>query len=135
MDVLRDRALLRAGRLLEVLLERGDRGQDLLACRRDLLELARRQLAVLPDRGVADELADLLRVLGGDLRDELEEEPADELACLLERRQRGLLRPGRETAGPEVVVLVEALLLALGEERTGRARRFSRSASCSSRST
>src|SRR5581483_178654 len=74
------------------------------------------QLAVLADRGVADELADLLRVLRRDLRDELEEEPANELARLLERRQGLLLGPCRKTAGPEVVVLVEALLLALGEE-------------------
>ena len=116
MDVLRDRALLRAGRLLELLLERRDRGEDLLGCDGDVLELARRELAVVADRRVADELADLLRVLGRDLRDELEEEPADELARVLERRERLLLGPGREAAGPEVVVLVEALLLALGEE-------------------
>ena len=75
------------------------------------------ELAVVADRGVADELADLLRVLGRDLRDELEEEPADELARILERREHLLLGPGCETARPEVVVLVEALLLALGEER------------------
>src|SRR6185437_15161819 len=86
MDVLGDRALLRTGRLGELLLDRGDRGQDLLGGDRDLLELARGQLSVLADRGVPDELADLLRVLGRDLRDEPQEEPADELARLLERR-------------------------------------------------
>ncbi len=75
----------------------------------DLLELTRGELAVLADRGVADELADLLRVLGRDLRDELQEEPADQLARVLERREHLLLGPGREPAGPEVVVLVEAL--------------------------
>src|SRR5581483_6716118 len=56
VDVLRDRALLRARRLLELALERADRGEDLLGRRSDLLELARRELAVLADRGVADEL-------------------------------------------------------------------------------
>src|SRR5581483_9428704 len=116
MDVLRDRALLRAGRLLEILLERSDRREDLLAGDGDLLELARGELAVVANRRVADELADLLRVLRRDLRDELEEEPADQLARVLERRERLLLRPGREPARPEVVVLVEALLGAGREE-------------------
>jgi hypothetical protein len=64
MDVLGDRTLLRTGRLGELLLEREDRREDLLPGRRDLLELARREPAVVADRGVADELADLLRVLG-----------------------------------------------------------------------
>ena len=82
---------------------------------RDVLELARRELAVVADRGVADELADLLRVLGRDLADEVGEHPADEVARLLERRQRLLLGPVRQAAGPEVVVLVEALVLALRE--------------------
>ena len=49
--------------------------------------------------------------------DELDEHPADELARVLERRQHLLLGPAREPAGPEVVVLVEALVLALREER------------------
>ena len=49
--------------------------------------------------------------------DELDEHPADELARVLERREHLLLGPGREPAGPEVVVLVEALVLALGEVR------------------
>ena len=49
------------------------------------------------------------------LRGELDEDAADERPRLLERRQRLLLGPVGEAAGPEVVVLVEALLLALGE--------------------
>src|SRR2546430_2662582 len=62
-----------------------------------------------------NELADLLGVLGRDLLRHLDEEPADELARLLERRHALLLGPVRETAGPEVIVLVEATILALGE--------------------
>ena len=115
MDVLRDRALLRARRLVQLLLERCDRREHLLCGERDLVELARRQPAVVPDRGVADELADLLRVLRRDLGDELHEEAGDELARVLERRQALLLGPVGEPAGPEVVVLVEVPLLALGE--------------------
>src|SRR3982751_393833 len=57
MDVLRDRALLRTRRLREILLERLDRREDLLAGRGDLLDLARGELAVVADRRVADELA------------------------------------------------------------------------------
>src|SRR5262249_14238237 len=115
VDVLRDRALLRAGRLLGFLLERCDGCLDLLDRRGDHVELARRQAPVVTDRGVADELADLLRVLRGDLGDELDEQTADEPARVLERRQRLLLGPGREAAAPEVVVLVEVPLLALRE--------------------
>jgi hypothetical protein len=115
VEVLRDRALLRAGRLLGLLLERGDRRLDLLGGRGDGLELTRGEPAVVADRRVADELADLLRVLRRDLGDELDEETTDERARVLERRQRLLLGPGREPAGPEVVVLVEVPLLALGE--------------------
>src|SRR5258705_1167593 len=115
MDVLRDGTLLRTGRLGELLLEREDRGEDLLRRGCDLLELARREPAVVADRSVADELADLLRVLGRDLPDELDEQVADEAANVLERRQSLLLGPVRETAGPEVVVLVEVPLLALRE--------------------
>src|SRR5262249_57443773 len=111
VDVFGGRALLRAGRLLGLLLERRAGGLDLLGRCSDRLELARRQAPVVADRGVANELADLLRVLGRDLGDELDEEPAHERAGILERRQRLLLGPGRETAGPEVVVLVEVPLL------------------------
>src|SRR5581483_1082398 len=50
VHVLRDRALLRAGRLREVLLERCDRGEDLLGRGRDRLDLARRELPVVADR-------------------------------------------------------------------------------------
>src|SRR4029079_3805015 len=74
------------------------------------------ELAVVADRGVADELADLLRVLRRDLWDELDEQPVDELARVLERRERLLLGPVVEAADPEVVVLVEVALLALREE-------------------
>src|SRR5205085_7506070 len=116
MDVLRDRALLRARRLAEVLLERPDRLEDLLGRRGDLLELARRDPAVVADRRVADELADLLRVLRRDLRGALDQEPVHDGARVLERRQRLLLRPVVEAADPEVVVLVEVPLLALREE-------------------
>src|SRR5207237_6849435 len=77
--------------------------------------LPRSEPPVVADRVVADELADLLRVLGGDLLGEVGEHPADERARLLEGRQTLLLGPVREPAGPEVVVLVEVLLLALGE--------------------
>ena len=49
------------------------------------------------------------------LRDELDEEPADERARVLERRQRLLLGPVSRAAAPEVVVLVEVPLLALRE--------------------
>ena len=101
---------------VELLLERRDRGEHLLGRERDLVELARRQPAVVADRGVADELADLLRVLGRDLADELDEQAADEAARVLERREPLLLGPVREPAGPEVVVLVEVPLLALREE-------------------
>ena len=118
VDVLRDGALLRAGRLVLLLAKRLEGCPDLLGRRGDLLELARRQLAVVADRRVADELADLLRVLGRDLRDQLDEQAVDELARVLERREHLLLGPGREPAGPEVVVLVEALVLAVGEVGT-----------------
>ena len=80
--------------------ERRERRADLLGRDRDELELARGEPAVVADRRVADELADLLRVLGRDLRDELDEEAADERARLLERRQRLLLGPGRRARGP-----------------------------------
>ena len=118
VDVLGDRALLGAASPCSCSSRSGASAARICsAADRDLLELARGELAVVADRGVADELADLLRVLGRDLRDELDEEAADELARVLERREHLLLGPGREPAGPEVVVLVEALVLALGEVR------------------
>src|SRR2546421_692437 len=63
----------------------------------------------------AHELADLLRVLGRDLADEVDEHAAREATCLFQARERLLLGPVGEAARPEVVVLVEALVLALGE--------------------
>src|SRR5207244_1885666 len=115
VDVLRDRTLLRAGRL-RLLLEEGlEPREDLLGGGGDVLELTRCELAVVADRCVADELPDLLRVLGRDLADEVGEHLAGEVANLLERRHRLLLGPVREPAGPEVVVLVEALVLPLRE--------------------
>ena len=115
-DVLRDRALLRAARLLVLGAERRERVTDLRGGRRDLLELARGEPTVVADRRGTDELADLLRVLRRDLRGDLLEEAGREVAGLLERRQALLLGPRQETARPELVVLVEALLLALREE-------------------
>ena len=117
LDVLRDGALCGAGGVVLLGAERRERIADLLGRDRHELELARGQLAVVADRRVADELADLLRVLGRDLTDELDEHPAHELARVLERREHLLLGPARESAGPEVVVLVEALVLALREVR------------------
>src|SRR5207237_1287828 len=59
------------------------------------------------------ELADLLRVFRRDLRSELGEHAADELAHVCKRRHDLLLGPVVQAAGPELVVLVEALVLAL----------------------
>src|SRR5262249_42123918 len=115
VDGLGERALLRAGRLRLLLEERVEPSEDLLRRDGDVLELARSELAVVADRCVADKLADLLRVLGRDLPDELDEHPAREAARLLQRRDALLLGPVRETTGPEVVVLVEALVRALRE--------------------
>ncbi len=88
---------------------------DLLRRRADVLELARREPAVVADGRVADELADLLRVLGRDRAGDLDEEAGHQVADLLERRQALLLGPVREAAAPELVVLVEVALLALRE--------------------
>ena len=122
VDVLRDRALLRAGRLRQLLVERRERLADLdRPTVATVLELRGREPAVVADRRVADELADLLRVLGRDLRGDVDEHPADELARLVERRHALLLGPVREAAGPEVVVLVEVPLLALREVARGAA--------------
>src|SRR5439155_5300159 len=115
VDVLGDRALLRARRLRKLLVERRERLADLDRDVRDRVELLRREPAVVADRRVAHELTDLLRVLGRDLRRDLEEHAADELTDLLEGRDSLLLGPVREAARPEVVVLVEVPLGALGE--------------------
>ena len=92
-----------------------ERVADLDRGGRDRLELARGEPAVVADRRRADELADLLRVLGRDLRGDLDEQAADEPANVLEGRQQLLLGPVVQAADPEVVVLVEVLLLALRE--------------------
>src|SRR6187551_1160752 len=110
-----DRALLGAGRLVRFLVQRSERLVDLGGRVRDLVELAVGELAVVPDRRAPHELADLLRILGRDLLRDVGEHPADELPRLVERRQALLLGPGREAAGPELVVLVEVPLLALRE--------------------
>src|SRR4029079_16026555 len=115
LDVLGDRALLGAGRLAELLVARGKRLADLDRGVRDRLQLLRREAALVADRRIADELADLLRVLRRDLVGDLDEHLPDELAHLLERRHALLLGPVREAAAPEVVVLVEVALGALGE--------------------
>src|SRR4029450_11848365 len=70
---------------------------------------------VVADGRVADQLADLLRVLGGDLRGDLDEHLPDELAHLVEGRHALLLGPVGQAASPELVVLVEVAHLALGE--------------------
>src|SRR5439155_22296854 len=66
-------------------------------------------------RRVPDEIADLLRVLGRELLRQVLEGAGDERARVLEGRQRLLLGPVVQAAGPEVVVLVEALLGTLRE--------------------
>ncbi len=100
VEVLRDRTLLRAGRLRELLLEWGDRREDLLGGGRDLVELARRQPAVVADRRVADELADLLRVLGRDLPDELDEEAARRDCARPRESGAPAPRPSSRARGP-----------------------------------
>src|SRR6266436_1399039 len=59
------------------------------------LKSGSRPLRIVSDRSVADELADLLRVLGRDLPDEVGEHLAGELARLLERWHCLLLGPVR----------------------------------------
>ena len=88
---------------------------DLLGGGRDGLDLARGELAVLTGRGLPDELPDLLAVLGRQRLRELGEDAAGELAGLLQRRQQLVLGPVVEPTGPELVVLVEVLLLAGGK--------------------
>src|SRR6185437_671072 len=73
VDVLRQRALLRAGRAFELLVERSETLADLQRGVDDVLELTRGALAIGPDGRVADGLADLLRVLGSHVVDELDE--------------------------------------------------------------
>ena len=121
MEVLRDRALLRPGRLLEVVTERLERGADLDRGVRDRLDLARREPAVVAGRGLPNELAEPLRILARDRLPEIREDAAGEAARLLEPGQHLILRPVVEPAGPELVVLVEAAVLA-GREVGAAAR-------------
>src|SRR5207247_1850856 len=88
--------------------ERFERGQDLLRRDGDVLELARRQPPVVADRRVADELADLLRVLRRDLLNEVDEHAARQPARLLARRQRLLLGPVLELARGDVEQVADA---------------------------
>ena len=118
LDVLRDRALLGAGRLAGVLEQLPEGLLDLDRGGRDLLELPVREPAVVADRRAANELADLLGVLGRDLVGDVDEHAADELAGVLERRDALLLGPVVQAADPELVVLVEVPLLALREVLT-----------------
>src|SRR5262249_26753251 len=115
VDALGERALLRAARALDLLVQRGERLADLGGRGRHLLELARREAPVVADGRIADQLADLLRVLGRDRAGDVDEETAHQLADVLERRERLLLGPVGQAAGPELVVLVEVPLLALRE--------------------
>src|SRR5439155_615686 len=57
----------------------------------------------------------LLRVFGRDLSDKVDEHATGQLARFLEGRHALLLGPVRKAAGPEVVVLVEALVPTLRE--------------------
>src|SRR5262249_51596113 len=115
LHVLRDRALLRARRLGEIAAQRSKSCLDLDGRRGHRLDLTRGDTPILASRRLSDELTDAPRVLRRDRLRELDEHTAAERADLLERRQRGLLRPVRETTSPEVVVLVEVALLAGGE--------------------
>ena len=110
VDVLRDRALLRAGRLVGL----GDERREGLADLRS--RPARRCRARAASRSRSSRIAD--RRTSSRIFFESSvviwpatshEDAADELARLLERRQRLLLGPGREAARPELVVLVEVL--------------------------
>ena len=115
VDVLRDGALLGAGRLGQLLVEALERLADLDRHGRDRLQFPRRQPAVVADGCGANELADLLGVLGRDLVRDVEEQLGDELPRLFERRDCLLLGPVGQAADPELVVLVEVPLGALRE--------------------
>jgi hypothetical protein len=80
------RAPFLSRRLVELGAERLERLLDLLRRGRDLLVLARSKLAVGAGCGRADELAELLRVLGRDGVRELREDPGAERAHIFERR-------------------------------------------------
>src|SRR5205823_4639652 len=95
-----DRTLLRAGRLRLLLEERLEAREDLLGGGGDVLELTRGELPVVADRRIADELADLLRVLRRALPDEVGEHLAGEVARFLQRRRRPRSRSKRRSRGP-----------------------------------
>src|SRR4029077_1092093 len=105
VDVLGDRALLGAAGLAELLVERREGLADLDRDVRHRVQLLRRKAAVVANGRVADQLADLLRVLRRDLVRDLDEHLPDELTHLLERRDALLLGPVGQAAAPEVVVL------------------------------
>src|SRR5581483_599715 len=100
----------RARRLRQLLAQRREGVADLDRRLGDRLQLARREAAVVADGGVADELADLLRVLGRDLGGDVDEQAGRRVADVRERRQALLLGPVVQAAGPELVVLVEVPL-------------------------
>ena len=112
VEVLRDRALLRARCLLELRAQRVEGGADLLRRGADRLDLAWREAAVVAGGGLADQLAEPLRVLAGDVLRQVGEDRARKRARVLERRHDLVLGPVREPPGPELVVLVEPLVLA-----------------------
>ena len=112
VEVLRDRALLRARCLLELRAQRVEGGADLLRRGADRLDLAWREAAVVAGGGLADQLAEPLRILAGDVLRQVGEDRARKRARLLERRHDLVLGPVREPPGPELVVLVEPLVLA-----------------------
>ena len=118
LQMLRDRALLRSRRLVELGAQWRQRGLDLDGGRSDRLDLARSEAAVVAGRRLANELANLPRILVRDLLGELDEHAAAERPDVLERRKHRLLGPVVQAADPEVVVLVEVALLACGEEVT-----------------
>src|SRR5258705_1240304 len=113
--MLGDRALLRPGRVRQFAAQRRERNLDLDGGRSDRLDLAGRQPAILARRGLANQLADAPRVLRRDRLGQLHEDATAESANVVERRKNAFLGPVRQPAGPEVVVLVEVLLLAGGE--------------------
>src|SRR5688572_11235256 len=110
--MLRDRALLRARGLRELRAQRRQSGLDLHGGRSDRLDLTRSKAPVVAGRRLSDELTHAAGILGRDGLREIDEDAAAERTDLFERRQSRLFRPVREAAAPEVVVLVEVLLLA-----------------------
>ena len=119
VEVLRDRALLRAGRLLELRPKRLEGGADLL----------RRRVATDSISRGARRRSSRVAVCRTSSRIRFGSSPAIEPASagkmrtregarLLEARQDLILGPVRESARPELVVLVEALVLRGRQEGT-----------------